>query len=162
MTERWAPFFGGKYEVSDAGRVRNVATGRFLKPTTMTIGYTKVSPVMDGKNVHRYVHHLVAEAFIGRRPPGSEVNHIDGDKANASASNLEYVSHEANMRHARASGLSPAGSRCNRGHLVESDIVAMREARKSGETVTSIAQRFGVSVPCASENINGRKWRHVS
>ena len=162
MTEEWRPFFGGKYEISDAGRVRNTETSRVLKPVVMTIGYTKVSPVLGGKNVQKYVHHLVAAAFIGPRPDGAEVNHIDGDKTNASASNLEYVSHGGNMRHARATGLSPAGSRCNRGHLVEADIVAMREARKSGETVTSIARRFGVSVPCASENINGRKWRHVS
>lgn len=38
-----------------------------------------------------YIHQLVAQVFIGPRPVGKEINHIDGDKYNNHYTNLEYV-----------------------------------------------------------------------
>ena len=47
----------------------------------------------------RVQHHLlVALAFIGPRPEGYELDHIDGDKTNNRPENLEYVTHAENMR----------------------------------------------------------------
>ena len=48
---------------------------------------------------HAYtIHRLVAEAHLGPRPKGYEINHIDEDKQNNVLSNLEYVTHTENMR----------------------------------------------------------------
>lgn len=64
-------------------------------------------PSADGRQVTLRVHLLVAAAFMGPTPNGLEVNHIDGVKANCATSNLEFVTHSANMKHAYALGLNP-------------------------------------------------------
>ena len=60
-------------------------------------GYRVVK--IDGRNYS--VHRLIAHAFFGPAPPGKlHVNHLDGDKSNNRAENLEYVSPSENARHA--------------------------------------------------------------
>lgn len=57
------------------------------------------------KRKQYHVHAVVAKLFIGDRPDGMVVNHIDGNKHNNNVCNLEYVTHKENMAHARAAGL---------------------------------------------------------
>ena len=133
-----------------------------LKLTLKTCGYMKVSPVVNGRNVHHYVHDLVADAFIGQKPDGKEVNHIDGVKTNNVWTNLEYITHLGNMGHARRTGLSALGSRCNRSHLTEQDVADMRLFHANGARTGELARQYGVSAPCVSEIVNRKKWRHVA
>lgn len=44
------------------------------------------------------IHGLVAKAFLGERPDGFEIDHVSGDKSDNSMRNLEYVTHQENMR----------------------------------------------------------------
>lgn len=44
------------------------------------------------------IHGLVAKAFLGERPDGFEIDHISGDKSDNTMRNLEYVTHQENMR----------------------------------------------------------------
>jgi hypothetical protein len=53
------------------------------------------------KHSNQYAHVLVAKAFIGDIPKGYEVNHIDKNRANNHVSNLEIVSHRANVLHGK-------------------------------------------------------------
>ena len=111
FVETWKPCFGDNYAISSRGRFMRVTPGRKTKPgallalTKLKIGYYIVQPVIDGKNQQHYVHRLVAEHFIGPCPSGCEINHIDGIKTNNLAENLEYVTHEQNMKHASRYGL---------------------------------------------------------
>jgi hypothetical protein len=50
------------------------------------------------------VHVLVAEAFLGPRPEGQEVNHKDFERTNNRLANLEWVTKKENLRHLLASG----------------------------------------------------------
>lgn len=53
---------------------------------------------------HKFVHRLVARAFLGR-PPSFEqslVNHVDGDRSNNHVDNLQYVTHSQNALHSYA------------------------------------------------------------
>ena len=128
MTETWKPVTGWEtlYEVSDAGRVRSfdrpvlqlsrsgnpvtvVYKGKVLKPRagggrSKGERYQQVSLAKDNSPVNAYIHHLVAEAFIGPRPDGAEINHKDCDKTNNAVDNLEYVSRGENIAHALANG----------------------------------------------------------
>lgn len=107
MSEVWKEFANGFYEVSSLGNVRRakpgIATfvGRPISPIKSGTGYAVIS-VNDGsgKQKVRYLHHVVAEAFIGQRPDGFVVNHRDGNKQNNEAANLEYVSRKENAVHA--------------------------------------------------------------
>ncbi len=47
----------------------------------------------------RHVHVLMMKVFIGPRPDGMVINHIDGDKHNNRLDNLEYCTQKENEHH---------------------------------------------------------------
>ena len=49
----------------------------------------------------KFVHRLVALAFVPGWREGLEVNHKNGDKTDNRADNLEWVTHSENHRHSR-------------------------------------------------------------
>lgn len=112
MEEEWKPIKGyeGIYEVSNMGRVKSLhrSQGRILKQDTKDNGYIQVSLNKDGVQSKKHVHRLVATAFIPNPHNKSEVNHIDGNKENNNADNLEWCTREYNMRHAYRNGLTNA------------------------------------------------------
>lgn len=81
------------YEVSDAGEVRNVRTGRVLKPV-LKDGYHRVMVYPDKKCI--YVHRLVAMHFIENPENKPMVDHIDRNRANNHVSNLRWASNSEN------------------------------------------------------------------
>lgn len=112
--ETWRAVLGyeGIYEVSDAGRVRrcdsyHTKPRQALRPAANHHGYLNVSlsrkregQAHEGRT--HFVHRLVAQAFIGPRPDGYTINHKNGSKTDNRPCNLEYVTHQENMRHAGA------------------------------------------------------------
>ena len=91
------------------GYVINITTGLVLKgdvhPKT---GYTKVCLYTpDHKCKYMLLHRVIASAFCDKRPDQNEVNHIDGDKLNNRADNLEWVTRNENLLHAFKNGLMP-------------------------------------------------------
>lgn len=108
----------GRYQVSNKGRVRSLPRvvrgvskkgreykrnypGVVLQPGRSR-GYLIVNIFPAGTIA---VHLLVARAFVEGFAPGLEANHIDGDKENCAASNLEWLTRSGNQLHAVATGL---------------------------------------------------------
>ena len=90
------------YEVSTNGQVRNRTTKKILKGRLSKNGYLQVSIKIDAtqKFCNRYIHRLVALHFIQNPNNKREVNHIDGNKENNHASNLEWCTSKENKEHA--------------------------------------------------------------
>lgn len=106
--ERWKviPETDGKIMVSDHGRMRSLLRDdRILKATPDTKGYLRVSVTIHREKKHFKVHREVAKAFLEEKPGKTQVNHIDGNKQNNVASNLEWVNNIENAQHAICSGL---------------------------------------------------------
>jgi hypothetical protein len=101
--ETWKPVVGyeGLYEVSSEGNVRNVKTGKILKPKNNRRGYLFVGLHKNGAVKNRYIHRLVAQAFIPNPNKLPEVNHKDEIKANNNLDNLEWVSHRDNSNYGK-------------------------------------------------------------
>jgi hypothetical protein len=107
----WKPIPGweGRYEVSDRGKVRSCSRVRTtpsggiarLKPKVLatTIGgraenYRRVM-LMNPKK-HAYVHHLIALAFLGPRPPGCLILHRNDNGFDNRIDNIRYGCRDEN------------------------------------------------------------------
>ncbi len=95
------------FSTSKCGKVLG-RSGKLLKPRSqgkyLTVAYLKP----DGKYANKYVHRLVAEAWVINDDPSDykEVNHKDGNRFNNAAENLEWVNRQLNVDHAIATGLT--------------------------------------------------------
>lgn len=168
--ERWRPVVGFEdtYAVSSLGRVRREApgrgtqVGRLLRPQPAAggryPGVTLMGP--DGRQYSRYVHELVAEAFLGPCPEGQEVDHKDTDRWNPAVSNLEYVTRGENIARALANGVAAVGRMMRNAKLTDQ---AVREIRALRGVVpqSELARRYGVSPSAVSSVQRRERWRHV-
>lgn len=84
--------------------------GKELSQYLNPYGYKRVK--MNNKNIQ--IHSIIAELFLGERPQGLVVNHIDGNKLNNHPSNLEYVTIAENIYHSIENGMHI----CNRPELM--------------------------------------------
>ena len=75
--------------IDENGIVTNTKTGKVLTPNLRKNGYMLMTIHEFGKSYKRYLHRLIAEAFIPNPEHKRTINHVDGNKTNNSLSNLE-------------------------------------------------------------------------
>jgi len=84
------------YEVSDHGRVRR--NGRPLAFSRNPSGYDYITLHARGRKSKTFkVGILVARTFLGERPKGYVVDHIDRNRANDRLTNLRYITQSENV-----------------------------------------------------------------
>lgn len=80
------------YHVNDLGQVFSKKSKRVLIGSIRQDSRIYVTLRRDGQNYKTYIHDLVADAFLPKRPsPSHWVEHIDGDKFNLAADNLIWT-----------------------------------------------------------------------
>ena len=94
-TEEWRGVDGyPDYEVSSRGQVRSRrrcgAKGGLINLKTQTDGYVYARLSNAGLAKSKRVHGLVAQAFIGPRPTGFHIRHLNGEVTDNRVSNLSY------------------------------------------------------------------------
>ena len=101
--EEWKDVVGAEqfYQISDLGRIRNKITKDILKPSKS--GAYRHIELRYGINKNVLIHRLVAEAFIPNPFNFRCVNHIDEDKENNCADNLEWCTYQYNCRYGNGS-----------------------------------------------------------
>ena len=107
----------------------------------------------------KYVHRLVAEAYIENPNNLIEVNHKDGNKANNCVDNLEWVSHQENINHAWNEGLSTSAMNKGKGTtvyigtcMITGNVVQIESKEKLVE--------FGYVPSCVIRVCNGERRSH--
>lgn len=181
--ECWRSIFGyeGLYEISDFGRVRSfdrvilrsngiseMRPGRIMRSALAGRGYPFVKLFKDGKGKAFYIHRLVAAAFLPF-VEGMHVNHIDFDKTNNRASNLEWVTPKQNTAHSidagrwsgkYNSGKCLAANNPNRAQkLTLKDVRDIRAACANGVKQSITAEKFGITQGTVSAIKRGSVWR---
>lgn len=159
------------YEVSDHGRIRSLhgSSPRIMKTFDDGRGYQKVH-LYDGEGgrERRYVHRLVALAFLG--PPPSEeheVNHLDSDPENNCASNLQWVTRSENIQHGYEQGrgeIPPPrfGEDHHNSQLTELQVAEMRRLYRSSDmSQGEVGACFGVSQSTAHSILVGETWKRA-
>lgn len=145
----WKPIPSNpKYLVSSDGQVRhrNSEKCRALQPLG---NYLYVNFWQDKKLRIRLVHVLVAEAFIGPRPPGpdgEDVRHLDGDSHHNQDTNLSYGSKKQNAEDRERHGRTARGEKNGNSRLsnVDADLVRLLYSQ-GGITQYELATLFCIS-----------------
>ena len=157
--EEWRPIPGweGRYEVSTLGRVRSLPRTyratfglvttkiRVLRPSEEKNGYRSIH--LNPGNVRKSIHSVVAEAFYGPRPPGHDILHLNGNRADNRLENLRYGTRSENHR-----DCYNYGSRQGPGKLYREQVFEIRKLLAQGVMQKEIAAKYGVN-PSAIRDI---------
>ena len=116
-------------------------------------GFTK-----DGKptTIRRYLHRVVAEAFIPNPTGLPQVNHKDGNKSNNHYLNLEWISSSKNIKHAHEQGLTKNRAIVKPIRLTQEEIIEYYTRVTGGESIQSVAKSSGRPRTTISSLINKR------
>lgn len=155
------------YSVSNLGRVRNDRTNKFLSPRDLE-GYKRISIYVNGKVTDLRIHRLVATAFIPNLNNKPQVNHINGNRSDNCATNLEWCTNAENQKHAYKIGLrdSKSNSESARGirnpncKLSEQDVKDIK-TKLEYLTGAELARQYNVTPATISNIKNNKKWKHL-
>lgn len=142
------------YEITRDGEVINKHTGKHLKPQKNGKGYYRVG---IGKNL-MFVHRLVAEKYVPNPDNKPQVNHIDGNKLNNSADNLEWVTNQENRNHALENGLHLCGDKCPWAKLTKEQVEFIRNHKELDSKELAIL--FNVSDSHIREIRRYESWKY--
>ena len=164
-----------RYLISNKGRIKILSTLEDKKLFVKDDGYVATT-LGDGKQSYKYVHRLVAEAFIKNKHDKPQVNHINGIKGDNRAENLEWVTPAENIRHAIDTGLLKykkkekeiknskysLGEEANGSKLTPEEVIEIRvlwELREFKQV--ELAEKFGVDNSTINDIIRRKRWKHI-
>ncbi len=131
------------YFVTNDGRVWSI---KEIAPVDHDSGYMKVRFYPGGgRVVWRYVHRVVAEAFLGKPAAGHEVRHLDGNRKNNDVQNLAWGTHLENMQDRDRHNATARGERHGRTIHSDETIAKILDLRSNGFTYAQISEMTGVS-----------------
>lgn len=165
--EEWRPIPGRPgFEASSHGRVKRCARvvhvpETIYKGSPNRKGYLTTVFSLDGKHASVRVHDEVAKAFLGRRPEGMVIRHLDGDPQNNRPENLRYGTHLENMADRDRHGRTTRGEDRPNRKLSESDVERI-VVLKGSATIKEIAEAFHVGNTAIRQIWGGHAWKHVS
>lgn len=174
--ENWYDLLGYKdhYKISNFFRIKSlyrlvtrkdgaiIAKPEQLRKTSINSdGYIDIVLTKDGVSKTVGVHILMAKMFVPNPLNLPEVNHIDGDKLNCVAPNLEWGTHLHNMRHAVKSGLRRYQKGVNNGrYKIPPEKVIEIYASKLRSL--ELAKTYGVTRSCIQRIRNGRTYSEIT
>jgi FixJ family two-component response regulator len=164
INEEWREVHGtmGRYMASNSGKIKSLYLNKntILKPRINYRGYEQVSLSYHGNVKTKTVHRIVAMTFLAKPESRCDVNHKDGNKLNNHISNLEFISHSENVKHAYENGLISKAFGKNNGmnKLSETQVLAIKSLIHNGFKNKFIADQFNVNPATISDIKRGKIW----
>ena len=132
------------YSISNLGNIINSKGKKLVIGKRKTnSGYIQVRLFKNGKYYYRYLHRLIALAFIPNPNNYRTINHVNGNKLDNSISNLEWSSDEKQQRHAFLMSLKPSGKSFTEEQLLEIYIMFFKRKLKPKQIANILNRPFG-------------------
>lgn len=169
--------YEGLYQISNLGRIKSLARRKKARRNKAGIHYTlpvteKIMRLRPDKNFGYYytnlskngkmkthkAHRLVAEHFIPNPQNKYAVNHKDGNKANNTITNLEWVTQSENEIHANLNKLKIHKPERAGGVKLNWDKVAKIRNEANSKTYEQLSMEYKVSPSQIFRIINNERW----
>jgi len=163
LNEIWTdlPKYEQHYQISNFGNfAKKTSSGFILRKLNSATQYLSVSlKDIDGTGQKSiYIHTTVAKLFIGDRPEGMVIRHLDGNKYNNKVSNLSYgypkQNYEDLVKHK-----TNKGSNNGRAILNENSVNAIKFLIENKISTLLISKAFNISLGTVYAVKNGHNWR---
>ena len=167
-----------KYQISTYGEVYRTDTGAYLKPVIKRQKdrksfYLSNNIITNCGIKFLPIHRLVAIAFIpipkkykklGLTYSDLEVNHIDGNKWHNVVNNLEWSTHDDNMKHAEKNNLinHAKGENCGTSTITNKDAIKICELLQDGLFPKEISEKLNISIRVIQHIKAGDNWKDIS
>lgn len=167
--EEWKDIKGyeGLYQVSNMGRIKSLKNNKetILKPYRVSTGYYKIDLRKKGVRKIKPIHRLIADAFIDNPDSLTDVNHIDGNKANNTILNLEWTTRADNIKHSYKHKLHVHKPSCK---PVQQISIDTGEIIKIYKSINEAARQLGIRhesisacVKGVTSSYGGYKWNVI-
>ncbi|MGL5013723.1 MAG: HNH endonuclease [Bacteroidales bacterium] len=123
--------------------------------------YPRVRIQKDKKSYWVALHRLVAEMFLPNPEKYPHINHKDGNRLNNHVDNLEWCTHEMNIKHAMDNDLNPRGERHGIAVATEQTVRDIRRMRDEGVPYTEMVKIFGLKESTIGAIGRNQNWKHV-
>lgn len=152
---------GFPYFITSEGIILNSKL-KVRQPGLKRSGYHQVTFKSPSKDKTYLVHRLVALTFIPNPLNKPFVNHINGIKTDNRVENLEWVTHQENMDHAKRTGLIPIAEENGNSILTSSQVEEICKLLQDGCRNIEIADYLGISQFIISAIRRKECWNHIS
>lgn len=174
--EIWKDIEGyeGYYQVSNLGRVRSLdrtiesehRSPQFMKGNIKKVirrddGYEYVVLYRDNKGKNKYVHRLVAKAFVPNPNKLPIINHIDENPSNNLPSNLEWCDHQYNLTYGdKVERVTNSKGYKERTKRLQKPIYVIDKNgnRKRYESITSACNELDLHYSNVHKSLTGKKY----
>ncbi len=119
---------------------------RKLKSFKNKRGYCRVGLCVDKKSKSFFLHWIVADAFIGPRPFGMVVRHLDDNKENNHPSNIAYGTYKDNSADKKRNGKDLMGEKGRAAKLTNQQAQQVRQMRKEGVPFKVICEKYNIGL----------------
>ena len=158
---------GVDYIVSSDGKIfstKNLGRAKYHKEIKQRKNPDGYWIVTVGTNENRTAErvHRMALAFVENPLGLPEVDHIDNDRENNNASNLQWVTGEYNKKKVpfERRSISHSGEKNGRAMLTQDDVDRIRELYNEGYTQQEIAKMYGRGWSTIHNIIINNTWRN--
>lgn len=169
---KWIPKFEGLYKVSNLGNVKSVdrivvyrvGSPRHLKGVPIKThrnksGHLTCKLSKKAKTRTYLIHYLVMLAFVGERPPGKEIRHLNGKPDYNKLYNLKYGTRLENVEDSIRHGTKVKGERVGSAKLTNKQAAQIRRRYEAGELAIEIVKDYDVKLRAIHCVINRETFR---
>lgn len=150
------------YYIDNSGKIYNIKSKKYLKPTLTADGYHKIKLVDNENSKNTYIHRLVAEYYVENQnlEKYDIVNHKDCNKINNYYENLEWIDNKGNSIHSKQN--IKAGNYKKVGQFKDGKLIKEYNCIKDASVDNNI-DASGISKCCKNkiDKFHGFSWKYL-